>query len=296
LTVVVDSAFTRSAPSTDAAPSASLLEGNTLIAIGRNADGTWFEARRPGRTQALGWVARTVVTFTFNVAALPLTDAVTGVSGPVPVVDTGVSAFILQDARLRNAPDGEQIGSIPNSVVVPVIEREQDNLWIEVNYNGNTGWVARFLTTVTGDLSTVPLQPVKLPPFPILIIPPEVQLAQVKRLRAYIQPRYELAISLGNYWEVLYRGTILPCDPPDFLSSYFAYTHQDSVELPELRRYVPTLQSAVDNLNGSVKTLQRCGVYSAEDISKARGQAFSAAGGFADILGALDDLEKNVIQ
>ncbi|MBC7812952.1 MAG: SH3 domain-containing protein, partial [Burkholderiales bacterium] len=142
LQVVVDSAYMRAEPLPDADVVGSAFEGESLQAIGRNADGTWFEARRPGSTGS-GWIFNRMVQGSFDVAALPLTSTA-GVEGPEPVVDTGLVVFVLSNTNLRAAPfiDADEVGLVPHSVTLPIIGRNPDASWLYVNYIGYIGWIS----------------------------------------------------------------------------------------------------------------------------------------------------------
>jgi len=301
LQVFVDSAFTRALPSRDAEFTASVFENDVLYAIGRNADGTWFQVKRPNRDTILGWLPRNLVGFTFEVGLLPITDFTTGVIGPTPVYDSGVSVLVLSELNLRADPflDGEVLAVVPVFATVPAIERSPDNVWLYINYLGYAGWVAEFLTRPTTDIDSLPISPIffgagfEIVPLPI--IPPEVQLAQVSRMRDYITPQWELAASIANFWQVVLSGEVAPCVPPEGEIGGYRVTTQDLFELPELGRYVSRLQRAVNDLNRSIATMQRCGVYSAEEINTAYAQAVNAGIIFEALLDQLDYLETFVI-
>jgi len=89
--VVADSAFVRQLPAFDATPSASVYVNDNLIAVGRNMDGLWLQVRRPMGRDPIGWINREVISFTFEIASLPITDSTTGLEGAEPVVDTGIA-------------------------------------------------------------------------------------------------------------------------------------------------------------------------------------------------------------
>src|SRR5262249_14859525 len=149
---------------------------------------------------------------------LPLTSSA-GADGPDEVTDTGLAVFVLANTRLRDAPflGGGEIMLVPHSVTIPVIGRNQDASWLRVNYNGHVGWIAESLTRASGNLMSAPLG-FDLPPltFAVLIIPPELQFAQVDRLETFVQSQLDLADGLRDYWWQVYRGEILPCTPPPF--------------------------------------------------------------------------------
>ncbi len=290
LRVFVDSAFLRAEPLLVATPVGSVVEGESLQAVGRNADGTWFEARRAG-SRGTGWIFNEMVSKEFDVWDLPLTSSA-GADGPEQVVDTGLAVFVLSNTRLRDEPflSGEQIMLVPHSVTIPVVGRNQDASWLRVNFNGHLGWIAESLTRASGDLMTAPLG-FDLPPltFAILIIPPELQLAQVDRLQAFVQAQVDLSDGLSSYWWQVFRGEILPCTPPPFSSEY-QYTPQDIQQLPELDRFVPNLQEAVDSVNDSLEPLQSCGAYMPDTLIDARNSAINARLILLNILDRLDEV------
>ena len=302
LQVFVDSAFIREDPIRDAEPAASTFENDVLTALGRNTDGTWFEVRRPQRNESLGWISNTVVSFTFEVAQLPITDFTTGVTGDTPVFDSGISVLFFAEAVLRDDPErgDNRLGVVPRGVTIPALERSPDNTWLLVNYNGQTGWIAEFLTNTTSDLDDLPIaaqylarldEAANLP-----IIPPEVQLAQVNRLREYITPLIEISAIVADFWGLVRTGETVPCEPPsDGGFIRFSITQDDLFELPELRRYQRRLNQATSDLNSTLEIMQDCGVFSTDDVSRAYGQAVNSTIIFTSILGNLDFLEEEVI-
>ncbi|MBZ0280669.1 MAG: SH3 domain-containing protein [Anaerolineae bacterium] len=298
--VFVDSAFAHLAPESSALASASIFEGDILEAVGRNVDGTWFEVRRPGRAYKLGWVSDEFVSKDFSIELLPLTDSVTGVTGPTPIVDSGYGVFVQQESVLRGSPSltGARVGVVPYGVTVPAIERNQDASWIYVNYLGTAGWISGF--NVRRDrLDTLAIpEGTNLPPLETLIveiIPPEIQLAQVEALRTYINQQLAIARSLESFWWNVFQGEVMPCNPPSEITDYI-YDAGDQRELPELGRIVPRLSDGVESLNGSIGVLQNCGALVTNDVLAARNAAINAKVIFSAGLGQLANLEENVIR
>jgi len=299
LTVFVDSALIRELPTEESEFIGSTFENDVLIAVGRNADGTWFQVRRPFRDTPAGWISRELVAYGFAPGELPITDFTTGVIGEAAVLDSGVAAFVLTEAALRDAPslNGNRVGVVPIMVTIPIYERSPDNLWFFVNYLGDTGWVAEFLVRPVGDLTAVPISAqfpgtvVDLP-----IIPPEVQLAQVNRLRGYIIPLRDLADTQANFWSLVISREVVPCAPPAGNFPFYAWTQADLFELPELRRYVTRLETATTDLNDAVAIMQGCGVFTDEQVSSAFANAVNASVIYNAVLNNLDFLEEEVIR
>lgn len=298
--VTVESAFIRAAPSPEAEPIASVFQKEILEVIGRNIDGTWFEVKRPGRLYNLGWIFHQMLAWDFAAEQLPLTDLNTGIEGPITLTrDPGFAVFILEGVALRAGPtlESRRIINIPPNTVVPVLERNQDGSWLRVNYKGYDGWTIGFAARRIPNLMAVP-EALGLPPLqtvPVIVIPPEIQLAQVQRLRDFITSSRDVAVNLENFWFSVYRGQIMPCEPPPFMADY-PYTAQDVRELPELRRYIPRLTTAINNLNDAIQPLYTCGAFDVDAVLGARNAAINARLIFDANLEVLEDLEENVIR
>jgi uncharacterized protein YgiM (DUF1202 family) len=285
--VVVDAvdAFVRSAPSFDATPVASVFKGEILEIVSRNLDGTWFEVRRPNRLSNLGWIFNNIYEKAdFLPENLPLGDFVTGVIGDTPLTEVSLyGAFVLEGPALRTLPsrtEGTRIINIPPLVTIPVISRTEDGAWFKVNYLGYEGWIIAFTTrnSRATDRKNIPIDPlnyVSPESITVVIIPPEVQQAQVDNVRAYIAPRRELAVSLENLWWRVFRGEVMPCNAPEFQSGY-PYTEEDVRELPELQRVAPRLGDAIEYLTEASEPLLNCGIIEPADVVEARDAAINA--------------------
>jgi len=274
--VQVGSANIRAKPSFDSVEIGSVFLDDPLEVVGRNADGLWFEVRRPGRRNNLGWIFNEMVDWEFQPELLPLTDSETGVVG-TPIEDTGFTVFVLQNAVMRDKPDrtGVRITTVPLLTTVPVIERNQDASWLKVNYLGQVGWIVGFVTRRPDNIMTAPLGQ-GLPPMPPrFIIPPEIQLEQVERLRAYIIDSRDVATSLGYFWDTVAKGDTMPCQPPAFVTDYLVSDH-DVQQLPELNRIVPRMTEAIDHINSSIDPLYTCGVLELRVVLTARADAINA--------------------
>lgn len=279
--VVVDSMNIRALPTTDSDRIGSLFEGDNVYAVGRNIDGTWFEIQRPSRDTSAGWVSRNYFSYMFDATQLPITDLTTGLIGETPVVDTGVSAFILTESALRTQPNlnGARIVDMQVQRTIPVLSKTPDNLWVKVNYLGDVGWVAEFLLNVPQGIAAVPIDDefANAPLAPVAIIPPEVQRAQAHRMIAYATPIQAVAQDVANFWSQLTLGLTIPCNPPASDFATFSVTQQDLFELPELRTANRLIPTAINDLNTSIEMMRRCGVYTPEEISRAYARAINAS-------------------
>lgn len=299
-TVNVESAFVRLAPDFDAEAVASVFEGNRLEVVSRNLDGTWFEVRRPGRLNKLGWVFNEILNWKFRPEFLPLGDLTTDVIGPYPLTTAPpFGVYMLEEAVLRAQPSrtSAEITRVPPLLIIPVLERNQDGSWLHVNYLGYDGWIIGFAARRLPNVMDIP-EAANLPPLnapAVVIIPVEIQQAQIDRLRAFIHDRQALAGGLEAFWWRVFRGEVMPCDAPPELA-YYPYTEEDVRELPELQRYTPRLVTAIDYLKTAREPFQTCGVVSPEITVKARNSATNARIIFEATLDTLENLEENVVQ
>jgi hypothetical protein len=292
--VQVESAFVRARPSEDAEAVASVFEDEIVEVIGRNLDGSWFEIRRPGRMTNLGWIFNQMLDWDFNPEYLPLTDLSTGLVGESLDRDPGFAVFLLENANLRRLPliQETRVGLVPIGSTVPVLQRNQDGSWVFVNYLGVEGWISNYSTRPIPNVLDVPIAP-GLPPLVaanIVIIPPEIQQAQLDRIRAYVNEQNAFAVQLASFWFNVAQGDIMPCSPPPFVSDYL-YTAQDVRELPELQRYVPRLETANQYLNTSIELLTVCGAFDVDVIRVARNNAINAQNIYDATVGFLDNVE-----
>lgn len=80
---------------------------------------------------------------------------------PPPSAPTAVSATTFANLRLRSGPGtGFQIlDVVPNGTTLPIIARNASSDWVQVTYQGQTGWMAAWYTTISGGtLGSVPVQ------------------------------------------------------------------------------------------------------------------------------------------
>ncbi len=281
-TVAVDSAFMRSAPAESAELAGSGYEGEILRVVGRSADGLWLNVHRPPTPARTAWIRRDLVTFSADLTLLPLTDFVTGVTGPEPLYDTGFAALLTGEAQLRAFPDrfAPSNGVMPVGVVVPILERTPNNFWLKVNYLGTVGWIAEFTSTTAAAFADIPVAPELAgdPAFAAIeIVDPVLQVAQIDRLLAYLGPAYATADSVSLYWQQILRGDTRECLPPADVQP-FPVSAADKLELPELRRQTSLLDQALEDINVSIAAMHRCGVYVNREVNAAYSSALAARG------------------
>jgi hypothetical protein len=301
LQIAVESAFVRALPDEDSTPMASVFANESLIAIGRNMDGTWLQVQRPFNQTILGWLDRRLATFTFEIAGLPLTDFTTGVSGADPVVDTGFALLtISNETPLRAAPDrdAETLALLPYSLTLPIVERTPNLQWIRVNYRGTLGWLPVFLISTTAVIGDVPISPeysddASFEAFTVVTL--EQQIAQADRLIAFIAPLNATAAELAVYWEAMLNGDTLECLPRDAGIADFVATPEDIQQLPEMRGQLRLLRQAVADLNAALETTQTCGLLPISTVNEANANTLNALTIFRIVLNRITAVRDELV-
>lgn len=72
---------------------------------------------------------------------------------------SGQTFTLTLAANFRSAPStgGGLITQIPYQTVMDVVGRSGDGTWIQVNFNGSSGWIAAFLGVLSGDVNALPV-------------------------------------------------------------------------------------------------------------------------------------------
>ncbi len=154
-----------------------IRRNQTYPIVGRNADTTWWQINVNG---TVGWVSARFVT-AVNAQNVPVTSGSvqpTPVPTPPPVV-SGAAATVTGAFRLnvRNAPSattGLVLTRINRNETYPIVGRNADTTWWQLNVNGTIGWVnARYVTAINAQ--NVPVTSTVTNPPPGGSTPPIVQ-------------------------------------------------------------------------------------------------------------------------
>ena len=76
-----------------------------------------------------------------------------------PVVETEVEGTTLANLRLRQGPgtNYQILDVAPAGTTVPVLARTADNKWVQVQYEGQVGWMAAWYLGLSHTIQTVPV-------------------------------------------------------------------------------------------------------------------------------------------
>jgi len=156
--VTVTSYYTiniRSGPGSSYASVGLLPDTATVVVSGRSSDNQWLLVDFNGQT---GWVASWLCFVSGDLNSVPVTDQ-TGGSAPSPSAPSGVTATATINVNIRSGPATSYalIGVLPLDATADVAGRTGDNNWLNIAYNGQTGWVAAWLCAVNGDLNGIPV-------------------------------------------------------------------------------------------------------------------------------------------
>ena len=154
----------RSGPGTQYDIIGQLTNGDEIRVVGRSdQENDWLQIEYNSGT---GWVAYFTVTVLSAVDKLPIVDAAGSLlSTPTPTPDSGnsvqasgdlyVTAFRRVNVRSGPGLVHDQIGELEPGDTADITGHTADNQWLQINFNGQSGWVAYFVVTVTGSLDSV---------------------------------------------------------------------------------------------------------------------------------------------
>lgn len=150
----------REEPAIDSEKIDQLFSGDKVAVLARNStENGWLLIEHDGQE---GWVAYFTVTLVGHVERLDVAEQ--DDEDPIPLTLEGeepaVVAVAFRTVNVRAGPGMifEQIDQMTSGDRAAVTGRsDESNNWLQIDYNGQTGWVAYFTVTVTGDLDSLPV-------------------------------------------------------------------------------------------------------------------------------------------
>jgi uncharacterized protein YraI len=140
-----------------------LLQGQTVEATGRSdVFSNWLQVNLGARR---GWVAYFTVAVDGDISTLPIIQASAPTPTPLPddipptqqaSSNLYVTAYRRVNVRSGPGTEFEVLGALAAGQTADVIGTSGEaNEWLEIRFNGDTGWVAYFVVTVSGDLASI---------------------------------------------------------------------------------------------------------------------------------------------
>lgn len=142
----------RAAPGVNASSIGILPAGEKVTAVGRNSGNNWIQIQFGSTT---GWVAAWLTVYSGDTALLPIVS----IDEPEP---QGTPPFVMTspfNVNMRATPgiSGAILNTIPFTDQAVAYGRNDLSSWINVEYNGTTGWVAAWLVMLDGDSNALPI-------------------------------------------------------------------------------------------------------------------------------------------
>jgi len=141
----------RSGPGTEYAQIAMVPYGTVMPATGRSEDSTWIQVNYNG---LIGWTAASLLNLAGDVGGLP----VGGIAVEAPA--GGITGSNPNPLNVRSGPGTSYsaLGQLPPGSTIALNGRwgSSSPLWVRFDYNGQPGWAASWLLTITGDVMALP--------------------------------------------------------------------------------------------------------------------------------------------
>lgn len=117
--------------------------------IGLASDGVWFLVQTPS---GQGWVNNEFVIFRGDIESVPIIRNASGVlSTPIAAIGSSVQLYAAPGTNFG------LLGSIAGPVEAPIVARNADFTWVQINTSVGFGWVLANQITIRGEASLIPV-------------------------------------------------------------------------------------------------------------------------------------------
>lgn len=147
----LDALRLRAGPGTSYATLAIIPRGETLSVQGRNAAGSWIAVTYSGMT---GWVAAWYTRLDGDLNSVPVAGEAAAPASPVALTATTSTVLFLRDGP---GTSYRALGRVPAQIMLAVLGRDAFGTWLYVEHSGQRGWIAAWLCTISGEVSSAPV-------------------------------------------------------------------------------------------------------------------------------------------
>lgn len=187
----------RSGPGTQYPTIDQLNSGDTVVITGRNdEESNWLQIEREGQT---GWIAFFTVSITGDLSSLPIiTDIAVSTTQNNPVEEAvaqspdipaaQIQAFRSVNVRTRPTITSPRLGVLDAGASANITGKTADSEWLQIDFQGQEGWIAFFVVDATGNLDSVPVViPTTPQPPPQVEVSPEAGFEVMLRFNANLR-------------------------------------------------------------------------------------------------------------
>lgn len=168
-TVIVADIYVRGGPGRLYIPVGSLVEGDVVRPVGRNADSSWVMI---AYYTGFGWIRRDLAFWVEDIDSLPVVDADNLTPSPIPGPETATPFFPTptpagnwvevgpQGAFVRAGPGRSylRLDTLESGTVIEEpVGQNSDGSWIMFRFGDGFGWIATNLVRWVDDLDDLPV-------------------------------------------------------------------------------------------------------------------------------------------
>ncbi len=264
VTIVVDrdGVNVRSIPAIGAPVLVTVNAGYSTNIIGRSGDGQWVEVKIAGQIGWIGTAVLAIVNGDINSAPVndPLTIPYGGWENPRAGLTSVTSAYTgkLDNSglRVRSGPGSAFVvlANAPRYTIFSLLGRTDDNMWVQVNYNGTLGWVAAEFVDFQqglGVFNALPIDGIVADALPVSSAGADSYTDTLKLMQARIDLAQPSLDSIRSTWTTIALGNRAAC------ANFPARPTDLSIPNPVLAASYPVLFPLDTDFNTAMASLRQ---------------------------------------
>ncbi|HVU12244.1 MAG TPA: SH3 domain-containing protein, partial [Phototrophicaceae bacterium] len=264
VTIVVDrdGVNVRSIPALGAPVLVTVNAGYSTNIIGRSGDGQWVQVKIAGQIGWIGTAVLAIVNGDINSAPVndPLTIPYGGWENPRAGLTSVTSSYTgkLDNSglRVRSGPGSAYVvlANAPRYTVFSLLGRTDDNMWVQVNYDGTLGWVAAEFVDFQqglGVFNALPIDGIVADALPVSSAGADSYTDTLKLMQARIDLAQPSLDSIRSTWTTIALGNRAAC------SNFPARPSDLSIPNPVLAASYPVLFPLDTDFNSAMASLRQ---------------------------------------